>query len=99
MSHPSAAPQPSGAPDHYVRVLRDIGFEGVGTHPFLETHDWAVESIVGFLYSTSVCSRRIIGADAPAFEEDLKAALLAHDPSGVYRETVCWGYTIGRKPS
>jgi hypothetical protein len=35
---------------------------------------------------------------AAAFEADLKAALLAQDPSGTHRENTQWGYTIGRKP-
>jgi len=40
-----------------------------------------------------------LGDNAAAFEAALKAALLAHDPSGKYHEQMRFGYTIGRKPA
>jgi hypothetical protein len=40
-----------------------------------------------------------LGDNAAAFEAELKAALLAHDPSGKYHEPMRFGYTLGRKPA
>ena len=80
-------------------VLRDAGFAEVASHAFGEDYDWTIEAILGNLYSTSVCSKRVVGVNAVAFEAELTSALLAHDPSGTYREQVRFGYTIGRKPA
>jgi len=52
-----------------------------------ETFDieWTVESMLGNLYSTSFCSRRVLGDRVEAFERDLRAAILAAEPSGILR--------------
>jgi trans-aconitate methyltransferase len=95
----SAQPQPGSGPDHNERVLRATGFVEVASYPFVVPHAWTIDTIIGNLYSTSFCSTRVLGANAAAFEADLKAALLAHDPSGTYHEQMRFGYTIGRKPT
>jgi SAM-dependent methyltransferase len=93
----SAPPQPGRGPDHNARVLRTTGFVEVASYSFVAPYDWTIDTIIGNLYSTSFCSKRVLGANAAAFEAALKAALLAHDPSGTYREQMRFGYTIGRK--
>ena len=95
----SVQPQPGSGPEHYELVLRETGFEDVASYQFVEGHDWTIETIIGNLYSTSFCSKNVLGDNSEAFEAELKAALLAHDPSGHYRETMRFGYTIGRKPA
>ena len=95
----SAPTQPGSGPDHNERVLRETGFEAVASYPFVEPHDWTIDTIIGNLFSTSFCSKRVLGDNAAAFEANLKAALLAHDPSGMYCENMRFGYTIGRKPT
>lgn len=47
--------------------------------------EWTVESIIGNLYSMSFCSRKVLGARAEAFERDLRRAILAVEPSGIFR--------------
>ena len=95
----AAPPQPGSGPDHNERVLRATGFAEVASYPFVVPQDWTIDTIIGNLYSTSFCSKRVLGATAAAFEAELQAALLAHDPSGTYREQMRFGYTIGRKPT
>jgi hypothetical protein len=90
---------PGGGTEHIERVLQKSGFEEVGSYSFVEPHDWTVETILGNLYSLSVCSKRVLGSNADAFEADLMATLLAHDISGRYHETMRFGYTLGRKPA
>jgi hypothetical protein len=90
---------PGSGPDATEQVLQETGFEEVGSYRFVEAYEWTIETIPGNLYSLSVCSKRVLGANADAFEADLKAALLAHDPSGLYHEKMCLGYTLGRKPA
>jgi len=46
---------------------------------------WTIDSMIGNLYSMSFCSRRLLGDRVDAFEHDLRAALLAVEPSGVLR--------------
>jgi len=46
---------------------------------------WTIDSMIGNLYSMSFCSRRLLGDRVEAFERDLRAAILAVEPSGVLR--------------
>src|SRR5688500_9199648 len=95
----SARPKPGSRPEHYELVLWDTGFDDVASYESAEGHGWTIETIIGNLYSTSFCSKNILGDNAEAFQADLSAVLLAHDPSGTYHETMRFGYTIGRKPA
>jgi ubiquinone/menaquinone biosynthesis C-methylase UbiE len=95
---PGVPDKPGIGPEHDQWVMEEAGFEDVGSHPFVEAHAWTLEAILGYLYSTSLCSKRVLGDKAGAFEEELRSALLAHDSGGVYREHIQWGYTFGRKP-
>jgi SAM-dependent methyltransferase len=95
----STQPQPGSGPDHNERVLRATGFVEVASYPLVVPHTWTIDTIIGNLYSTSFCSKRVLGDNAAAFGAALKAELLAHDPSGKYHEQMRFGYTIGRKPA
>ena len=54
---------------------------------YVESFDvtWTIDSMIGNLYSMSFCSRRILGDRVNAFERDLRAAILAVEPSGELR--------------
>jgi SAM-dependent methyltransferase len=103
-SRPSGASRGEGqkkaefGPAQCERVFLEAGFLEIASHAFVEPHDWTIETILGYLYSTSVCSRNVLGGDREAFEADLGSTLLACDPSGTYSEVAQWGYTSGRKP-
>jgi len=94
----TSSQQNKGDPKLHGQELIKAGFVDVATHSFFETHEWTLDSIVGFLYSTSVCSLAVLGTNAGPFEAEIRSALLEHDPVGLYRERIQWGYTIGRKP-
>jgi ubiquinone/menaquinone biosynthesis C-methylase UbiE len=85
-------------PATHENALREAGFTEVATHSFEERNQWTIGSILGFLYSTSVCSKRILGSKVETFERELTAALLTIDKGGAYMESTLWGYTFGRKP-
>ena len=96
------APGLSGAatyPNAIAQLLRNSGFVDVSNHSFAQPHVWTIEEIVGYLQSTSICSRNILGDRMEGFLAGLKAALLAHDPSGAYPEEMTFGCTIARKPA
>jgi ubiquinone/menaquinone biosynthesis C-methylase UbiE len=94
-------PAPGGDPgvERTEAALREAGFAGVASHSFTGPHDWTAAELVGYLFSTSVCSRRALGGSADALAAELTAALLAHDPGGRYHEEAPFGYTLGRKPT
>src|SRR5262249_40197387 len=94
----SAPPQPGRGPDQNERGVRAAGIAEGAHYPLVAAHDWTIDTIVGNLYSTSFCSKQVLGANAAAFEAELKAALLTQDASGKYHEQMRFGYTIGRKP-
>jgi len=95
----SARPRPTGGADHSQLVLQEVEFEDVDSYSFTQPHDWTIESIIGFLYSSSRCSQRVLGDNVQAFEADLEDTLLAHDAGGQYRQIMQCGYTLGRKPA
>jgi SAM-dependent methyltransferase len=80
-------------------VLRQAGFTDIGDYSFDEPRDWTVQSIIGYLHSTSVCSRAALGDNAPAFEADIRAALGYPDETVRFHETMRWNYTLARRPA
>lgn len=93
---------PNPAPDEGLadqeQVLRRAGFAPVESRSFETPHVWTLESLLGYLRSTSFASRAALGERHGAFEADLTAALLAYDGSGHYPESLGSGYTLARKP-
>ncbi|MFI4936583.1 MAG: class I SAM-dependent methyltransferase, partial [Caulobacterales bacterium] len=79
--------------------LRRAGFEDVAGYQFTVAHEWTAKAIVGHLYSTSYCSKAVLGDRAGAFEAELTAELLALDPTGRFRQEMTFGYTLARRPS
>ena len=101
LSKDGACSDPRGSaegPDLHERMMREAGFIDVASHTFVEPQEWTIDSILGYLYSTSVCSKTVLGENAQPFEAELTAAILEHDPAGTYRENIQWGYTLARKP-
>ena len=80
----------------HATVLTDAGFAIIGEHDFPTPHEWTVERLTGFLYSTSVLSMIALGSHAPAFEQDLRDRLLQLAPDNVFPETIDFHYTLAR---
>ena len=93
---PSAKPEPGSGSDE--SVLRDAGFSDVESFSFVHPQIWTLETIVGHLYSTSRCSKKVLGDATADFEADLKRSLIKHDPRERYSENLRFGYTLARKP-
>jgi len=60
---------------------------------------WTCDSIVGFMFSTSIASHRALGDQASAFEVALRTALLNAEPSGRFVSVQRFGFTLGTKVS
>lgn len=82
--------------DSHEQVLRRAGLTYEGLFEFSVVHRWSVESLVGFLYSTSFASRAVLGDQADAFERDLRARLLACSPDGVFEQELTFAYELTR---
>jgi SAM-dependent methyltransferase len=63
-------------------AMADAGLIEIETHWIPTSSIWDIPFILGHLYSTSYCSKQLLGDRAPAFEADLRQALVAIDPSG-----------------
>jgi hypothetical protein len=75
-------------------ALRAAGFKVVECEtvvPFV----WTCESIIGFMFSTSIASRRVLGDKVDDFEADLRAALLEVEPSDRFVSAQRFGFTLG----
>jgi hypothetical protein len=56
-------------------VMSEAGFEPLGRFSFTATHRWSIDRLIGFVYSTSFLSRRVLGTQTDGFEADLRARL------------------------
>lgn len=65
--------------------LERSSFKNLMKHEEFFAVEWTLESIIGNLYSMSFCNRKRLGDRAPAFERDLRNAILEIEPSGVFR--------------
>jgi SAM-dependent methyltransferase len=70
-----------GAELHEV-VLERSRFVGLTEYTEKFEPEWSFDSILGNLYSTSFCSRALLGDRVDEFERDLRAALAEVCPSG-----------------
>jgi SAM-dependent methyltransferase len=79
-------------------ALHVNGFESIATRDFRAPFVWTVDSMIGYLYSTSILSRRILGNRIEAFEKDFRRALLGLNPNGRFSEDIAFGYLAGSRP-
>lgn len=77
--------EPPPPDERHEAYLQRSRFRDVVEHSELVDVEWSVESIIGNLYSMSFCTRKILGDRAEAFEQDLRRAILAVEPSGILR--------------
>jgi ubiquinone/menaquinone biosynthesis C-methylase UbiE len=75
-------PPPEELHQGYLRRSR---FVDLIEHSELFDVEWTVDSIIGNLYSMSFCNRKVLGERAEAFERDIRSAILAVEPSGIFR--------------
>lgn len=61
-------------------------------------HTWDLDSIVGFLWSTSFAARPLFGDRVDDFERDVREALMTARPDGRFPETNLFGLVCGRPP-
>jgi ubiquinone/menaquinone biosynthesis C-methylase UbiE len=67
-------------------VLAESEFRDVGIENFKFERSWTIDQIVGHCYSTSFCSKILLGERVEAFESDLRNELLGLDKSGIFQD-------------
>lgn len=60
-------------------------------------HQWNIESLLGYLYSTSYCNKGLLGDKIDAFELDVRATLLRLNPDDCFVEDVEINYFFLKK--
>lgn len=84
----------------HQQVLANSAFGQVNRQVYKYAWPWNTERVIGYLYSTSVPLRRLLGDRRAAFEETVRSTLLLIDPSGEFTEPVALEVlTATRMPS
>jgi SAM-dependent methyltransferase len=83
--------------DPHEQVLVRAGLAYEGEFEFRIPHRWTVDDLIGFTYSTSFLSQAALGAHAAAFEDDLRARLLACRPDGELEQDLSYAYEYARR--
>ena len=84
----ASSPNVADAAESHAEILARSPFRHVHRQVYEFTRAWTIEQIVGYLYSTSLPLRRLLGDSRAAFEQEITDALLAIDPSGQFTEPV-----------
>jgi ubiquinone/menaquinone biosynthesis C-methylase UbiE len=81
---------PTSADDHepHADILGRSAFRHVEQRAYQFMRTWTIEQAIGYLYSTSMPLRRLLGDRRAAFEQEVTGTLLAIDPAGRFTEPV-----------
>jgi ubiquinone/menaquinone biosynthesis C-methylase UbiE len=67
-------------------ALLGSSFKDIERYSFPFQYTWGIESIIGYLYSTSFCPPRLLGENRGSFERDLGGSLLDLNPNATFTE-------------
>lgn len=88
--------RPEDHPRHEEMIARST-FVDVQVGEISAHHTWDVDSLIGYLYSTSFCSPTLLGANRQAFEDDLRRTLAEIDASGRFEQRLVAEYIFARR--
>ncbi|HEY0684843.1 MAG TPA: methyltransferase domain-containing protein [Steroidobacter sp.] len=91
--HPSKSPELA----HEPSLLRSASFSEFTTTEFGMAFDRDLDSIVGYVYSSSTSPRSAFGNRALEFERELSETLRRINPPGVFRERVETELIVAKK--
>lgn len=93
----AAAPNVADAREPHQDVLARSAFGHVQQQTYRFTRTWTIEEVIGYLYSTSMPIRRLLGDRRAAFEHEVRDMLLAIDPAGLFAEPVALHVLTARR--
>ena len=79
----------------HAEVLRRAGFEYEGRGEFAVSREWTLESLLGFVYSTSILNLGVLDALQGEFETDLHRHL--GDTAGTFTQETTCAYDLARR--
>jgi SAM-dependent methyltransferase len=82
--------------DPHAHVLERAGLRYEGKFEFPVITQWKVDSLIGFVFSTSVLNRAVLQDKAPAFEHDLRARLLRESSNDTFEQHTTFAYELAR---
>jgi SAM-dependent methyltransferase len=85
------------ARDPHEAVLRRAGLRYEGRVEVRVAEEWTVESLIGNACSTSYVNPVVLGERQTEFEDDVRAALLACAPDGVFVQDQTYAYELARR--
>ena len=80
----------------YEQMICESEFSGPRKTEFTFKRSWDVDSVVGYLYSTSYCSPSLVGDQKAEFESDLRERLADFDEDGLVQD-VTLEFMVARK--
>ena len=83
-SRPPAGWEQAMARTPHEQVLRRAGLSYEGKFEFSAATRWSLESLIGFVYSTSLLNRGVLGNRADEFERNMRDELLNCCSDGVF---------------
>jgi SAM-dependent methyltransferase len=89
-------PQKHPEPEHEPALSRSSAFSRFAAREFAMDFERDVASIVGYVYSMSTSPKSAFGDRIGAFERELTQALLAANPSGMFKERLETEVVIAR---
>ena len=70
----------------HEEVLKQSSFSRLETYKVKSQQTWTIDSYLGYIYSTAFGLPSFFGENREKFEADLRASLLAVEPSGEFTE-------------
>lgn len=83
--------------DPHDQVLQRAGLLYEGKCQYSVVVRWSVESLIGFVYSTSFLNRSVLKQQAGTFEADLRERLLHCQPDGDFHQDQSFAYELARR--
>jgi SAM-dependent methyltransferase len=84
----AGVPDLPGGRESHQQILARSAFRQVQQQTYRFTRTWTIEQAIGYLYSTSMPLRRLLGDRRSAFEREVTDTLFAIDPAGQFTEPV-----------
>lgn len=78
----------------WENILARSVFRFIKTHDVPIVRNWDVESIIGYVFSTSFAAPHLFGDLSDRFKEEVKTILLTLNPKGVFQENAVWSIVL-----
>lgn len=83
----------------WENILARSAFRFIKTHDVPIIRNWDVESIIGYVFSTSFAAPHLFGDRVNTFKKDIEKTLLSINSKGVFQENAVWSIVLGSKKS